>query len=219
MDPNNSWFVKKHFQVPCQFVWGTLHMLNWLKWSSIKTILPTLIACDKKSSATEPFFCAKKLDAMRLGTRCRDFGAQRCLLSIGNSKNPVVQTAIVKNPCSEKHESQLRDVFHKSANMFMTMFFLFVFKGDRFFPLKLSHPGFFLKKISSILTGVSMMTLGHLFQHLGHLRRSLRMGFRGGFSEVKMVYIIYYIYIYIILYIYDQQPLLLKQRYIYIYVF
>lgn len=109
MDPNNSWFVKKHFQVPCQFVWGTLHMLNWLKLSSIKTFLPTLIACDKK--VRQPALLLREKIGCHATLSGAETLAQQCLLVVLSSKNPVVQTAIVKNPCSEKHESQLRDVF------------------------------------------------------------------------------------------------------------
>ena len=63
-------------------------------------------------------------------------------------------------------------VFDKSANIFMTMFVFFL-KGW-VFPFKTKPTRIFFFK-SSILTGVSMVTLGHLFQHLGHFRRSLRM--------------------------------------------
>ena len=148
----------------------------------------------QKSSATSPSFARKNwMPCDSLG--CRDFGT---------SKNPVVQTAIVMSTCSEKHESQLREFSQISQHLYDKVCFFF-FKGW-VSPL-LSQPGFFLK--SSILTWCFRpVTLGHLFQRLGHLRRSLRMASQVVFIG-EMVYI----------YIYDQQPLLLKQRYIYIYVF
>lgn len=203
MNPNNSWFVKKHFQVPCQFVWGTLHMLNWLKLSSIKTFLPTLIACDKKVRLFQPFFCAKKLDALSTLSGAETL-AQQCLLSIVFKKSSGANSNCQKSMLLNMNLSW-ESFWQISQHVYDNVLFLFL-KGW-VSPL-LSQPGFFLK--SSILTGVSMVTLGHLFQRLGHLRRSLRMA-----SQVVFIGEMVYIYIYI----YDQQPLLLKQRYIYIYVF
>lgn len=129
MDPNNSWFVKKHFQVPCQFVWGTLHMLNWLKLSSIKTFLPTLIACDKKVRVLPALLLREKIGCHATLSGAETL-AQQCLLVVLSSKNPVVQTAIVIDMLRKTWISAERVSTNQPTCLWQC--FVFVFKGMGF---------------------------------------------------------------------------------------
>ena len=198
MNPNNSWFVKKHFQVPCQFVWGTLHMLNWLKLSSIKTFLPTLIACDKKVRVLPALLLREKIGCHATLSGAETL-AQQCLLSIVFKKSSGAN--------SNCQKSMLRKTWISAERVFtnqptcLWQCFVFVFLRDGFFPL-LSQPGLFFKIFHS----------DWCFH--GDIRPPVSAswtppsqpadGFTGGFHWWNGVYI------------YDQQPLLLKQRYIYI---
>lgn len=131
----------------------------------------------QKSSATSPSFARKNwMPCDSLG--CRDFGtavfAGRIVFKKSSGANSNCQKSMLR-----KTWISAERCFHKSANMFMTMFCLFKGIG---FPFTKPTRTFFKKKSSILTWCFRPVTLGHLFQHLGHFRRSLLMGITGGFS-------------------------------------